>query len=240
MRRVVEERVGGDAGERAAVVAGGRGVGVEDLAEAVRAGVGDAGKTRGQDGRERGPAEDRKRQGEEREDGHLDLLRLELLAEIFGRAPDHEARHEHRDDGEGEDAVEARADAAEDHLAELDVDQRHHAAQRHEAVVHRVDRAARRIGGDGGAEREFGDAEADLLAFHVAAGLRRARRRVDVELRRRRDCRATRPSRQVVTPTRNSTPIAAKIAQPWRWSSTMRPKTLVSAAPIEKIRPHLR
>ena len=29
--------------------------------------------------------------------------------------------------------------------------------------------------------------------------------------------------------------MAAKIAQPWRWSPTMRPKTLVSAALIEKI-----
>ena len=29
--------------------------------------------------------------------------------------------------------------------------------------------------------------------------------------------------------------MTAKIAQPWRWSPTMRPNTLVSAAPIEKI-----
>jgi hypothetical protein len=29
--------------------------------------------------------------------------------------------------------------------------------------------------------------------------------------------------------------MAARIAQPWRWSPTMRPKTLVSAAPIAKI-----
>ena len=30
-------------------------------------------------------------------------------------------------------------------------------------------------------------------------------------------------------------PMAAKIAQPWRWSPTARPNTLVSAAPIAKI-----
>ena len=38
-----------------------------------------------------------------------------------------------------------------------------------------------------------------------------------------------------MTPTRNSTPIAVRIAQPWRWLPTMRPNTLVSAAPSTKI-----
>src|SRR5665213_2018251 len=170
-RRIVEEGVGGDAGERAAVVAGGRGEGVEDLAEAVRPGIGDAREPGRHNRRQRGPSEDRQRQGEERQDGHLDLLALELLAEIFGRAPDHQSGDEHGDDGEGEDAVEAGADAAEDDLAELDIDQRHHAAERHEAVMHGIDRAAGGVGGDGGEERAVGDAETHLLAFHVAAGL---------------------------------------------------------------------
>ena len=39
----------------------------------------------------------------------------------------------------------------------------------------------RRGGGDGGEQRRGGDAEAHLLAFHVAAGLRGARRLVDAE-----------------------------------------------------------
>ena len=117
----------------------------------------------------------------QREDGHLDLLRLELLAEIFGRAADHQPGDEHRDDGEGEDAVKPRADAAEDHLAELDVDERHHAAQRQEAVMHRVDRAARGVGRDRGIKRRERRPETHLLALHVAAGLHRARRGVDVE-----------------------------------------------------------
>jgi hypothetical protein len=43
----------------------------------------------------------------------------------------------------------------------------------HEAVVHRVDGAAR-IGRHGREQRRGGDAEADLLALHVAAGLERA------------------------------------------------------------------
>ena len=39
----------------------------------------------------------------------------------------------------------------------------------------------RGVGGDGREQRRVGDAEADLLAFHVAAGLHRARRLVDAE-----------------------------------------------------------
>ena len=50
-----------------------------------------------------------------------------------------------------------------------------------QTVMHGVDGAAGRIGGDGGEQRGIGDAEAHLLAFHVAAGLQRARRLVDVE-----------------------------------------------------------
>ena len=62
------------------------------------------------------------------------------------------------------------ADAAEDHFAEHDVGERNHAAERSEAVVHAVDRAATGVGGDGGEERALGDAVADFLALHVAAG----------------------------------------------------------------------
>ena len=67
----------------------------------------------------RGEAQDRQRQDQDGEHRHLDFLRLDLLAEIFRRAADHQAGDEHRDDGEHQHAVEARADAAEDDLAEL-------------------------------------------------------------------------------------------------------------------------
>ena len=100
----------------------------------------------------------------------LTSLRLDLLAEIFRRAADHQPGDEDRDDDEQQHAVEAGADAAEDDLAELHVEQRHHAAERREAVMHGVDRAARGSRGDGGEQRRVGDAEADFLAFHVAAG----------------------------------------------------------------------
>ncbi len=114
-------------------------------------------------------AEHHERQAEDGEHRHLDLLGLDLLAEVFRRAPDHQAGDEDREDDEDEHAVEARAHAADDDLAELHVDERDHAAERGEAVVHGVDRAARGRRGDDGEQGGGGDAEAHLLAFHVAA-----------------------------------------------------------------------
>ena len=46
--------------------------------------------------------------------------------------------------------------------------------------MHGVDGAAGCVGGDGGEEGGVGDAEADLFAFHVAAGLRERGVLVDV------------------------------------------------------------
>jgi len=52
----------------------------------------------------------------------------------------------------------------------LDVDERDHAAERGERVVHGVDGAAGGRGSDHREQRRGDDAEANLLAFHVAAG----------------------------------------------------------------------
>jgi hypothetical protein len=60
----------------------------------------------------------------------LTLARLDLLADVLRRASDHQAGHEDGEDDEDQHAVEARADAADDDLAELHVDERDHAAQR--------------------------------------------------------------------------------------------------------------
>ena len=126
-------------------------------------------------------AQDRQRQDQDGEHRHLDLFRFKLLAEVFRRASDHQPGDEHRDDDEQQHAVEAGADAAEDDLAQHDVDHRHHAGDRQQAVVHVVDGAAGRIRGDGGEQGGVGDTEANLLAFHVAAGLQRAGCLIDME-----------------------------------------------------------
>ena len=167
---VVVEGVGGEAGEGRAVVAGRRGIGVEDLAEPVRPRILHA----GQHPRAAPPparaAEDGQREDQDGEHRQLHLLGGDLLAEILRRSPDHQSGDEHRQDDEDQHAVEAGADAAEDHLAQHHVDHRHHAAQRREAVVHGVDRAVRGVGGRRRPQRRQNRAEADLLALHVAAG----------------------------------------------------------------------
>ena len=73
---------------------------------------------------------------------HLHLLRLDLLAEVLGRAPDHQARDEDRQNGEHQHAVEAAPTPPKIDLAELMLIMRDHAAERREAVVHAVDGAA--------------------------------------------------------------------------------------------------
>ncbi len=120
--------------------------------------------------RDRRPAEIHQRQDKNGEHRHLDFFGFDLLADIFRRAADHQPGDEDRNDDEQQHAVHAGADAADDDFAELDVDQRNHAAERGEAVVHGVDRAARRRGGDNGEQRRGDDAETHLLAFHIAAG----------------------------------------------------------------------
>ena len=103
---------------------------------------------------------------------HLHFFLLDLLADVLGRPADHQAGDEHADDRVEQHAVEARADAAEDHFAGLDVEHRHEAAERREAVVPAVDRAAARIGCD---RRKQSDVAAMpnrvSFALHVAARL---------------------------------------------------------------------
>src|SRR5262245_24576814 len=91
---VVEQGVAGQTGEGRTVVAGLRGVGVEHLGKAVRARIGHGRDRRRDHHRDRGPAEIHQRQDEDGEHGHLHLLGLDLLADIFGRAADHQAGHE--------------------------------------------------------------------------------------------------------------------------------------------------
>src|ERR1019366_7877592 len=168
-RRIEVHGVGVDSGERAAVVAYAAGVGVQHLAQSVRAIIAQAALHGGLVDAHGRKAEDADREHEHGEHDHLDFLLLDLLPQIFRGAAHHQSGDENREDGEQEHAVQARSDAAEDNFAQLDVDHRHEAAQRGEAIVHVVDGAAACVRGDDGEERRGGDTEAHLLAFHVAA-----------------------------------------------------------------------
>ncbi len=98
------------------------------------------------DDRDRRQRQHHRRHEERAERGELDLSRLDLLPEPFGRSPDHQPGDEDRDQDVEEHPVEAGADAAEDHLAEEQVDERDGAAGRRLRVEAAVDRAVRGVG----------------------------------------------------------------------------------------------
>src|SRR5882724_4999472 len=148
-REVVEQGVSGQAREGRTVIAGRRREGVEHFGKAMRTGIGHRGHRGRQHDSHRGPAQIHQRQHQNGEHRHLDFARLDLLADIFRGAADHQARDEDREHDEQQHAVEAGADAADDDFAELHVNQRDHAAKCCEAVMHGIDRAAgRRRGND--------------------------------------------------------------------------------------------
>ena len=118
---------------------------------------------------DRGQDEDHRRHEERADGSDLDLARLDLLAEVLGRPPHHQAGDEDGDQDEEEHPVEAGADAAEDHLAGEHVHDRDGAAGRGERVVAAVDGAVRGVRRRDGPVRGRGDAVADLLVGQVPA-----------------------------------------------------------------------
>ena len=116
------------------------------------------------------------------ERSELHLAALDLLAQVLGGAAHHEAGDEHGEDGVHEQAHDADPDAAEHHLAQGDVEHRHHAGEGRETVVSGIDGATGRVGGRRRPEDRVGDPEPDLLALHVAAGLRRGELLVGAQL----------------------------------------------------------
>ncbi len=73
----------------------------------MRAGIGEPLQRDRQHRRDRGEPEDGQRQDQDRQHGVLDLAGLDLLAEVLGRAADHQARHEDGDQRHDHHAVEA-------------------------------------------------------------------------------------------------------------------------------------
>src|SRR5580658_2503555 len=147
---VVPGRVPVQPGEGRAVIAGHRGVGVQNLRQAVRTGIGNGRSAEGRDDGDAGKHEYDHAKDQHRQHGHLHVVGFDFLAEILRRAANHQARDENGDDDEDDNSVHTRADSAEDHFTDHDVDQRDHAAERRKRVVHAVDRATARVRGDGG------------------------------------------------------------------------------------------
>src|SRR3989440_3114633 len=147
-RPVVEGRVPSETRESGAVVAVGRGVGVQDLRQPMRPRVEDGREPLGDRHGEGGSAQDQHGRDQQGQHCHHDLLPLDLLAQVLRRTPHHEAGDEDRDDGEVEHAVESCADTSKDDLTQRDIGDQHQPTERRIAIVEAHDRA-RRCGGRG-------------------------------------------------------------------------------------------
>ena len=176
------------------------------------------------------PDQDREGQDQHGEHRELHFVSLDLLAEVLGRAPDHEPGDEHGEDDEKKHPVEPRAHAPEDDLAELDVQERNEAAERREGVVHRVDRAAGGIRRDRREKGGVDGPEPDLFAFHVSHRGRDAEPVMD------RVPAHLEVARGQSAPTRKSVAIDQNTAHPWRVLPVIEPSVYVRPAPTEKMR----
>ena len=80
---------------------------------------------------------------------HLHVEGLDLLAQILRCASYHQAGDEDSQDHEHKRPIQASSYSAKYDFTEHDVDERHHARDRRQGIVHVIDRTAARIGGHG-------------------------------------------------------------------------------------------
>ena len=174
---VVAGRVGGEAGEGRAVVPGRRGVGIEDLGEAVRA----ADSAMLATAARHTAATAVKPRIAERQDQHREHRRASpRCASIFlprysGVRPTISPATKTAISDEDQHAVEAGADAAEETSPSWirNIGTRPPSGVKLSCMA--LTAAVGAAGGRGRPERRTGDAEADFLAFHIAGELIDAR-----------------------------------------------------------------
>ena len=105
---------------------------------------------------------------QQRQDGEAHFARFDFLAEIFGRASDHQPRDEDRDDGQEQNAIKARTDTSGRDTPRQQIEQRNEAADRRQRVESGIGGAS---SGAGGGERKQRCAvlpEPQVLAFEVS------------------------------------------------------------------------
>ena len=127
-----QRRIAAQAREGRAVVRVGRREGVENLGEAMRSGIAQTVERGFHHDRRGGEAEHGDRIDQHRQHREFHFAGFDLFAEIFRRASNHQARDKDGDDGENEEAIKTRANAAGRDAAEQHVEQRHEPAERRE------------------------------------------------------------------------------------------------------------
>src|SRR6476469_4631331 len=95
-------------------------------------------KSRGQTYCSGSEYKDHYRRGENGQHHHPDFAASYLLAEVFGRSPDHKTSDEDSENDHQDHSVHSRTNAAENHFAELHVDDRDESADGRKRIVHRV------------------------------------------------------------------------------------------------------
>ena len=131
-RQIVPRGIGIEPGEGGAVIGRRSGEGVEHLGIAVHRRIAHRGKPIRCDHRPAGGNQDDQGMDQQRERDQDDLRLLDLLAEEFGRPPDHQAGDEDADDAEHQGGEEPHALAAEDAL-QHHTDKGPHAAERRDS-----------------------------------------------------------------------------------------------------------
>ena len=129
---VVERCVDRQTGKGAAVVVAGRAQRIQDFGKTMGAGVGNARLARITHHCNGGAHQYQNGRHQNRHRGQLHLVRLDLFAQVFRCATDHQPGNKHGQNGKYQHAVEAGADTAKHHLAQLHHHHRHHAAHRGE------------------------------------------------------------------------------------------------------------
>jgi len=100
----------------------------------MRAWIGDARGAKGPDYGNSSETENHKCHDQNRQHGHLDVVRFNLFAQVLRSSPDHQSGDEHSEHHKYEHPVETRTDTADNDFAKLDIKQRNESAQRREVA----------------------------------------------------------------------------------------------------------
>src|SRR3984957_5278329 len=160
------------AGKGGAVVAGSGYKRVQNFGQSMRPGICNSRRSKSFDARNRRKHQDHQREYQRHQHRHLYVISFDLLAQIFWRAPHHQAGNEDREHYVNQHAVESRAHSAKYHFAQHDVDERNHAAERSERIMPAVDGAAAGIGGRGRKQGRIRNAKPDFFPLHISTRLK--------------------------------------------------------------------
>ena len=167
---IPEEAVISQALKAGTVVGRRRSIFIQHLGQAMVSGIGDPCQASRNSYCQCGKGQDQQRMNDDAQGYQLHLTPLDLLAEVFRGPSDHQAADEHSQNGIHDHVHQADALTAEYHI-EHHVQQRNHAAQRGEGIMHIVDGTCGKGSCHSCEQRRLRGTKPHLLALHAAHGL---------------------------------------------------------------------